>query len=320
MRKVFDQADDLNVVAEYDCGQDLLDALGRGLRFDLITMDVIMPGISGIETSRSVMQLAPIPIIIMSSLTNKHSHLAFEAIEAGALDIIQKPDSALLADPDDVATLVRHLRTLAGIPLVTRNRTTKPAEWAVDSRKPDIVCIGASTGGPPIVARILADADPVRVPVIVVQHLMDGFDTGFASWLGTECRSSVNLLGDGYQDLRNEIYVVPNGFQIRCSGMQIGIEEDADSVFAPSVDRTVAALVDSRFAHRVGLIVLTGMGTDGADGAGRLSSVGGQIVVQDPTTCVCAGMPSAVVSQVPGASTLDLNGLDGVAREWLNAT
>ena len=340
---------DIEVVGQAANGQDGV-AQARALRPDLITMDVEMPVMDGISAVREIMRVAPTPIVMLSSLTREGAEATLKALEAGAIDFIQK--RAITADTlvsvgqavrGRVRELVRSGRQRAGVSPSGRQAAAGPAPTAraqpsstaamsssrADPRPPaaraslqpsvetsvrtaaavgdgswftgcPLLVLGASTGGPAALGILLA-AIPASfpVPVLVGVHIPSTFSHCFAERLNGRCALEVSEAVSGARLQPGKVLVAPGGLQTRVvrSGAGFAVEVEPgtpDLLYKPSLDYTFAS-VASTVGRGALAVVLTGMGSDGTQGARAIAAAGGTIWAQDEASSAVFGMPASVI-------------------------
>ena len=290
------QDGDLEVVAVFGTAEEAMAALPR-LQPDLLTVDLQLPGMSGLELVEHVMSAQPLPILVLSAHVGIDGAAA--VIAAGALDAVQKQDLDLL-DPDGpgAVALRRRLRILAGARVIKHPRAhlrVPPASGSI-SRTAAAIGVIASTGGPPALATLLT-ALPARfrVPVLVVQHIAHGFTAGLAQWLDQTVPLPVRLVTDG-QKLAPGVWVAPEGAHLTVlPGGRLALDRRSlAGPHRPSGDVLLTSLAEALGREAAG-VVLTGMGRDGALGLGRIARAGGLTVAQNEATSAVFGMPRAAV-------------------------
>jgi two-component system chemotaxis response regulator CheB len=273
-------------------------------RPDVILMDIHMPRKDGLQATREIMTRVPTPIVLVSaSFVSGETSLAFEAIKAGALTVLEKP--AGLDDPGQAVSAERILETvrlMAEVKVVRRWPTRAPVVPAARSvggagREVRIVAMGASTGGPAVVADILrALPGGLGAPILLVQHIAPGFAPGLAEWLGQLTPLSVKLAEPDQLVRPGTVYVAADGTQlgVTSQGRILVTRPPGSDAFCPSVSHLFESVADAYGRAALG-VLLTGMGSDGAVGLRRLRDAGGATIVQDEETSVVFGMPQEAI-------------------------
>jgi two-component system chemotaxis response regulator CheB len=285
--------------------------LTRRLRPDLVTMDVRMPGMDGLEATRRIMRDAPTPIVIVTaSPMRSDMDLTFEALRAGALTVVRKPG---LADPETCDRLIQTVRLMADVPVVhhwgrdERQPLGAPPQEelfapalpmsADDQQRMQLIGIAASTGGPSALAAVLGPlpAD-FPLPILVVQHVTPGFTTGLAEWLDGETPLHVRLAGHGDTPQPGTVSLAPDDYhiQLNARGMIELCKEQPYRGLRPSANYMFHSMARFYGPRALG-IVLTGMGDDGAEGLEALHQAGGLTLAQNEQSCVVYGMPREAV-------------------------
>ncbi|RME34718.1 MAG: chemotaxis response regulator protein-glutamate methylesterase [Gammaproteobacteria bacterium] len=313
--ELIDSDPGLEVIGTAADGREAVQKVAE-LRPDVVTMDIEMPVMDGISAVREIMQRHPLPILMFSSLTREGARPTLDALEAGAMDYLPKRLDEMAARREDaVHILCQKLRALGRRPPrpVT---TTRPAPAAAAPAgtagatagaraipRPGqirLVAIGASTGGPVALQRVLTrlPAD-FPAPVLVIQHMPGTFTPAFAQRLDGLCRLRVKEAQDGESIGRGTVYIAPGGRQMlvrrQGAGGRITITEGSEDLnYKPCVDVTFRSLAIGNSAE-VLAILLTGMGADGCEGARALKEGGATVWAQDEASSVVWGMPAAVV-------------------------
>lgn len=302
LRQALAQDPDIEIVGEASSGEAALDMIPSAAP-DIVLMDIVMPGVDGLETTRELMHGYARPVIIISDIGGQAA-TSFEALRAGALDVIGKPDAEELADPEWVQGFCRRVRMLAEIPVITRRRLEGSArpKFGAKATHPganrvDLVCIGASTGGPPALRTILdAIERKPRWPLLIVQHMSTGFTQGMATWLQTATGRDVRLAVDGERWQPGVVYIAPDDGHLELESHRLAISTSAPlSGHRPAVDRLFSSVARSRLATKTVAVLLTGMGSDGARGMEDLRRAGAWTIAQDEASSVVYGMPKAAI-------------------------
>ena len=286
---------DLEVVGVFSTAEEAIEALPR-LQPDLLTVDLHLPGMSGLEAVEHVMGAHPLPILVLSSHVGTDGAAA--VLAAGALDALQKQDIDLL-DPlgPGAVALRRRVRVLAGARVIKHPRAQlrmPAANGGGITRTASAIGVISSTGGPPALSTLLgALPAPFRVPVLVVQHIAHGFTAGLVQWLDQTVPLPVHLAVDG-QRLEPGIWVAPEGAHLTVlPGGRLALDRKTlAGPHRPSGDMLLTSLAEA-LGHNAAGVVLTGMGRDGALGLGRIARSGGLTVAQDEATSAVYGMPRA---------------------------
>lgn len=305
----------LEVVDTANDGQEAIQKAAT-IKPDVITMDIEMPVMNGIDATRKIMATTPVPIIMFSSLTTEGAKATLDALEAGALDFLPKRFEDIAKDKEEARQLLcQRVRAVArkraqtstvsatGIQrTVTQPSTAAPRTFnTVATSKGDIklVAIGTSTGGPVALQKVLTKlpAD-FPLPIVMVQHMPGSFTPAFAERLNTQCAISVKEAEDGESLKPGTAYLAPGGKQMLVDGRPgnavIRIKEaDASQTYKPSVDITFASITRV-YPNETLAIILTGMGADGREGARMLKEKGSPVWAQDEASSVVYGMPAAV--------------------------
>jgi len=297
---------DFQVVGEAGDGREAVDMVRR-LRPDVVTMDIRMPHMDGLEATRTIMIEMPTPIIVVSAtLASDDIAASMRAIRAGALSALAKPPGPDAPDFDE--SRVRFLATVRALSSVKvvghRLRTLSrhfPATKAGSTPRPraSLVALAASTGGPGALRTVL-DALPYDfpAPVLIVQHLSPGFLAGFAEWLGATCRLPVRVALEGDVLTRGKVYIAPEDrhLTITTQGMVLPVADAPVDGFRPSAS-VLFESVANVYGRSVVAAILTGMGRDGVHGLRRIRELGGRIIAQDEQTSSVWGMPAAAIDE-----------------------
>lgn len=306
LRKLLEADGDIAVVAEAGNGREALD-LNRDLEPDFVLMDVVMPVMDGITAVGAMLADRPVPILVLTAADGRgRDFTAFEALDAGALDVVMKPRSAdphgLEALAEELPAKIRSLHRIRVLPREARRPRPTPAR---DGECPVFV-IGASTGGPQALTTLLRRL-PGDFPgaVAVVQHISHGFLEGLVRWLGRDCKMKIKVAEDRDRLEPGRVYFAPTQRHLELKGRSLFLSDAPPrNGCRPSVDVLFESAAIA-LAKPVG-IVLTGMGSDGLEGARRLNRSGGRTLVQVPASCAATGMPKAVIDGGEATEVLDV--------------
>jgi two-component system chemotaxis response regulator CheB len=301
---------DIRVMGTADCGEAALEFLGDH-RPDAILMDIHLPGIDGFETTRRIMSSNPVPIVVCTASTQSNEvHTAMRALEAGALAVLKKPRGPGNPDAEaEAAAIISTLELMSEVRVVRRwNRAPAAAAPMVQAvagpgprdiagQEAAIVAIGASTGGPPVIAQILSGLSlAFATPILVVQHITDGFTAGFAEWLAAVSVLPVHVAHGGEIPLPGHVYIAPDDHHMRVGvrgELQTTRDEPHNGV-RPSAGVLFRSVAE-RFGRRAVGVLLTGMGRDGAEELKLMADRGALTVAQDEESCVVFGMPAEAI-------------------------
>jgi two-component system chemotaxis response regulator CheB len=313
LRNILRRAPEVIVVAEAGDGEE---AIARALELapDVITMDVRMPRRDGLGAIREIMRRSPRPIVVVSSAAAEaNEQVSFQALKLGAVEVLPKPDAldaqqfAAQAEAIRQAVLaVAHVE-LGLRPPQSSGRALAPAAAAPVSYPPTCVGIGASTGGPPALQRILGalPAD-YPLPILVVQHIADGFTEGLVRWLGTQCPLPVRVAREGEALAPGVVLVAPDRRHLMVSLGRVRLDDSPPvKNLRPSATLLFASLARELGAGAAGFL-LTGMGDDGAAGLKLMRERGAYTAAQGPQSSVVWGMPRVAAETGAAAELLEL--------------
>lgn len=297
----------IQVIGTANDGEQAIEAVARQ-RPDVITMDLHMPKLDGLEATRRIMETHPTPIVIVSGSTDPlEVATMFRAMEAGAVAVLRRP--AGIGHPDHEASageLVQTVKLMSEVKVIRRwpragrqPELARPAQAhrAQVEAKVKVIAIGASTGGPPVLQTILAALpQDFPVPVLIVQHMAAGFTQGFVQWLAQTSSLPVHLATHDEPIRAGHVYVAPDEFQMRVGrgGKIVLTKDEPENGLRPSVSYLLRSVVEVYGRDAVAGL-LTGMGRDGADELKLLRDRGATTFAQDKDSSVVHGMPGAAI-------------------------
>jgi len=300
---------------------------------DVITLDVEMPRMDGIDFLGRLMRLRPMPVVMISTLTDRGAEVTMRALELGAVDFVAKPRVGVANGLNDLAQQIVDKIRIAAKAKVRRTAAPPPAApavagAAVPAAAPPssaallgrvstekLIFIGASTGGTEAIRQILVDLPADCPGIVITQHMPPGFTASFAARLDTLCRISVKEAVHGERILPGHAYIAPGGKQFsvgRSGANYVAVVEDAEPVnrHRPSVEVLFqsGAKVVGRNAYA---IMLTGMGADGAKAMREMKDAGSYNYVQDEASCIVFGMPREAIAHGAAHEVLPLDHIAG---------
>lgn len=329
--KMLTQDLDIEVI---EVAKDGIEGLEKIKKFkpDVVTMDIEMPKMDGISTLQVIMDEMPLPVIMVSSLTKEGAEATLKALEFGAVDFIPKYPGNSLASMDlavlssELCTKVKAVAARAKrFPLKRirkdKVRTILPVRKnffkslsQLERPKRDIIAIGVSTGGPPAVQKVLSEL-PETFPacILIAQHMPAAFTNPFAQRLNSMCKISVKEAEHGNPIKNGMAYVCPGGKHLRLDLKgalpQISVvSEPSTALYKPSANVLMESVGRSMGRRSVG-VIMTGMGSDGAEGMSILKSKGGFVIAQSEASCVVYGMPKAVIDDGLADEVVDLDNI-----------
>lgn len=285
----------------------------RELDPDVITLDVEMPRMDGLEFLSRLMRLRPMPVVMVSTLTEQGADITLRALELGAVDYVAKPRIGITSGLNELAQdIVDKIRVASTAQVRRLAPAAAPAGAAAAAGTPvpppplprlatteKIICIGASTGGTEAIREVLVPMPADAPAIVITQHMPPGFTSSFAARLDSLCRISVAEARHGGRILPGHAYIAPGGRQFRIdrSGSNyVAVVEDTEPVnrHKPSVEVLFKSAARVLGPNAIG-VMLTGMGADGAQAMREMKDAGSYNYVQDEASCVVFGMPRMAI-------------------------
>ena len=321
MRKILtdlmSEIKDIEVVGIARNGLDALEAIPR-LKPDIITLDVEMPKLNGIETLKIIKSQCDTPVIMLSS--NSGSDVTIEALQVGALDFIEKPTDLKANLTDFKNELESKIKSVFKIKVRKNDiKVTRHSVKHVGADRPiKAIAIGASTGGPKALVYLISRLpEKMKIPIFIVQHMPKGFTTSLANRLDNESKVNVCEAEEGMLIQANTVYLAPGDFHMTIEDNRIRLNtKDKIHGVRPAVDY----MFDSAAAiYKEGLlgVILTGMGRDGSSGMETIKKFGGYNLAQNEESCVVFGMPGSAVAKGVVDEVLSLEELSTKVNQFI---
>ncbi len=323
MRRCLNDIDGIEVVGTAGDGKMALRQIEQ-LKPDVVTLDMEMPHLCGIEVLQALQEKAPgVCVIVVSCETETDAKRTIEALESGACDFIIKPKAS---SPDAQGALTkqlsRYLFSAQSVGKVVRGkrlmRQTRAASYSKPvSFRPDVVAIGSSTGGPAALSAVFSMLPgDIPVPVTITQHMPKLFVQSLASRLNKESKLTVQVAEDGMVFQPGHAYIAPGEIHMEVVRKGVGLAAklvDGPKMHhcKPAVDRTFYALAKLAPVVKTLAVVLTGMGADGADGGKKIREASGYVIAQDEASSTVWGMPGATVKAGAANDVLPLDQIAG---------
>ena len=310
IRDILESEPDIVVAGEAADGAEALVKVAE-LQPDIVTMDIEMPVMGGLEAIERIIAARPTPILVVTALTGVRT--AFAAVSKGALDVIEKPDIS----HETMQNLIQKIRLLARVNITAHLQTigrppvtSVPSTIATRSGLPRemVVAVAASTGGPQVINTILSHLPAsYPAPIIITQHIAEGFTQGMVDWLNSGTSLTVVVAANGNRIAPGHVYVNPAEYSMRITAQGIIILGDRvkGQLYNPSCD-TMLDSVATAYRERAIGVILSGMGHDGAVGMQAIQKAGGYTIAQDEKSSVIFGMNSVAVKSGCIKRVLDL--------------
>ncbi len=318
---------------------------------DIVTMDIEMPIMNGLDALKEIMSKYPTPVIMLSTLTSEGAEITVEALSEGAVDFIAKRPAFQEMDSlrDEVLNkilsigkndnlknqLIRmrllrrmssntpKLNTSAFAHQIASKSKSNEISTNIKSNRPrpkaneiGIIGIGISTGGPKTLNELLVNLpEKISVPIVIVQHMPPKFTKSLAQRLDSNCQIRVKEAEEGDKLFSSTVFIIPGGFQVLITKkLSIELIEDNSCLFKPSVDYMIESIIKVYGKSTLG-IIMTGMGNDGQKAFEKLHSIGGYTIAQSPESCTIAGMPKSVIDAGAANEILNVNEISNFIKE-----
>jgi two-component system chemotaxis response regulator CheB len=289
---------------------------------DVVTLDIEMPRMDGLTFLKKLMKHYPLPVIVVSSLTQKGGTMAMEALASGAMEVISKPTAAYSVG-DMGIQLADKIRAVAHVDFKRRPKPAQTLVYPIDQMPAlsqttnKIMAIGASTGGTEAIKTVLTGMPSNAPGMVIVQHMPAKFTTSFAERLDSLCQIQVREASDGDTVVNGLALLAPGNFHmlLKRSGSRYYVQIKSGPMVhhqRPAVDVLFRSVAKTAGANAVG-IIMTGMGTDGAAGLLEMNNAGARTIAQDERTCVVFGMPREAIKKGGVDKTVPLEAISRTA-------
>ncbi len=296
--------DILNTDSEIEvvgCAENGVEAVEKTIKLNpnVITLDINMPKMGGYETIEEIMLRKPTPILVVSTVIQNEQNFVVKCMEHGALDFVP-----IRAEIDIVAEeLVEKVKICSRIKVVTHTKPRPvrfPKASLIENKEYEIIGIAISTGGPVALFEVLKRLPgKLLLPIVVVQHISEGFTEGLAEWLNDECRINVQEATAGDKLKHDIVYIAPSGYHLNIGPdkrIKLSKEDIPQHPHKPSGDVMLKSIADVYGSNAIGLI-MTGMGRDGVAGIKAIKEAGGYTIAQDEKSSVIYGMNKVAVDE-----------------------
>ncbi len=296
--RIFESEPSFTVVGVARNGKEAIEK-ALSLKPDVVTLDIVMPVLDGIETLKTLMERYPVPVLMLSQFTHEGADLTLRALQLGAMDFVDKSSKGLmdfLALASEIVTKAKAIahnkpKAISYEPKVLSGYSTRGVV--------DVVAIGASTGGPPALGMILQKfPKDIGFGVLIVQHMPKGFTATLAERFNGICAIRVKEAQDRDRIEPGVALIAPSGIhmKVRKGGGSVALDEEpANLIHRPSVDVLFQSVAENYGSRSMG-VILTGMGSDGAKGLKSIKEKGAMTLAQDEATSVIFGMPRVAIN------------------------
>ena len=327
LTKILNSDSSVEVVGAADRPSEAL-RLIESLKPDVVTLDLHMPEMNGLEFLRKFLPTHPIPTVMVSAVSLEEGSEVLQCLEAGAVDYVQKPSATEISEISP--QLIEKVKMASGVKVKVsilsgqavrsnRRRSGSPGPMERDQ----LLVIGSSTGGTEALRKILIELPEQSPPTLIVQHIPVMFSTAFADRMNDLCPFRVKEAEDGDEIRPDHVYIAPGGRQMkirkRADGKKFIVVNDAPPMnrHKPSVDYLFHSVAETVGRECVG-VILTGMGNDGAAGMKRLRDAGARTIAQDEKTCVVFGMPREAILLGAAQEILALQDIPACLVRWFS--
>jgi two-component system, chemotaxis family, protein-glutamate methylesterase/glutaminase len=323
LSNIINSDDELEVVAVAKNGQELLEKLPIYTP-DVVTLDISMPIMDGVEVLKRIMDENPLPVVMISALSDEEN--TFKCLELGAVDFIPKTSGIISIDMGKKKEIIIEKIKIAYKAKIDKKSLSQIEENKINNtnyKKDQIIGIGASTGGPKAIETVLAGLpEKFRTPIIIIQHIPIEFTSTFAKRLNKICSLRIKEAEADETVEEGIVYIAPGGFHLRLEKQKKSTfirlsKEAAVNGMRPSIDIAFESIGKGFGKNAIG-VILTGMGSDGTTGLGVIKKNGGFTIAQEESTCVVPGMPRKAIDAQVIDKIIPLEHISKELMEYLN--
>jgi two-component system chemotaxis response regulator CheB len=318
---ILSQDRNIRIIGEASNGREAVEQVLK-LQPDLVTLDLEMPIMNGIEALERIMAAHAVPVLVISGQGSAQT--AYAAISRGALDVLSKSE----INPANPIELINKIKLLAGVKVITHlrreNLNNEGQELRLAPPKPTdnykIVAIASSAGGPKALAELFSQFPPdFPCPVVIAQHIAEGFEVGLADWLNKIAPLKVKVAEEGETLNADVVYISPSQRHVKVNSLHkiVLVERKPPDLYHPSCDLLLTSVAHTYGKASIG-VILTGMGNDGVQGMTMIRAAGGVTIAQDERTSAVFGMPKAAIASGCIDKILPLDKIAGEIIHLLN--
>lgn len=306
LKKIFSQSEEIAVIGTASNGKEALDLIPK-LDPDVVCTDFYMPVMNGLELTKEIMEKFPRPILILSAFASKDEDLIFKVVSAGAIEVFPKSNQTDVEKNKTYSRdLINKIKILAGVVAIKKRDKSKiviqepPKTVQAEHRKGiRILAVGASTGGPNVLEAIFSKLpENYPIPIVCAQHIGNEFLDNFVNWLNTQCNLNVRTAPNRESPLPGNIYFPKKGHQLEIDqhGKFRHIPEKKEDTNCPSVNILLSSVAKYYGSSCAG-VLLTGIGSDGAQAMAEIVEKGGMTIAQNEATFTVFGMPKEAIAR-----------------------